>query len=215
VMMGFSGMSSDALTIIGILLSVIGVLISIIVGLKRSLPKLIGTGTSSSSMKIQDKDLMVSSITIRNKPTFLGKKVSRGPAKIRSARLYDPKLKELVGPSLLWRGDKPNEYEIECTIEPGASKQLHVLAKERYAEGFFQYTKSYQNVEWPSPSAIYRERRRAFSVHLYDSIGRQYKFNIIARNSDQSVHLAYKKTMHMRCEMIRDAFRSLRRALTP
>lgn len=214
-MMGLSGMSSEALTIIGILLSLIGVLISIIVGLKRSLPKLVGTGTSSTSMKVKDKDLMVSSITIWNKPTFLGMKVSRGPAKIKSARLYDPEFKELVGPSLLWKGDKPNEYAIECTIEPGASKQLHVLAKERYEEGFFQYTKPYQNVEWPSPSAIYRERKRHFSIRLYDSIGRQYKFGIIARNSDQSVHLSYKKTMHMRCEMIRDAFRSLRRALSP
>ncbi len=161
------------------------------------------------------KDIKASNITVQNRPTFWGIKIPRETAKIASARLYDPALREFVGPVLKWRIDGSNDLSHTISIDPGKTANLYVFAKERHAEEFFVYHSNSLDAELQDPIIKYRDPKKDFSIVLYDEIGRKYRFDVIVRNSDQSVGINFKLTLHARFQMIKEAFALLIRAFLP
>lgn len=206
--------SADAWAIIGILFGIIIALIFFILGLRVGKPKLIAQGSGSGGVRIPDRDVMATSLHVSNMPTFWGMKVNRGAAQINSARLYDPALKEYVGPVLLWKQDGSQELSTQCTIEAGKQGLLYVFAKDRHAKEYFIPSGKSLNSELHRPAVTWSDQKKDFSVHLFDVIGHVYKFDIVVRNSDQSVGVGYKMTMHTRLQLIKNAFGDLRRALS-
>jgi len=204
----------DQLKLIEIIVTLVVALISFYLGISRKKPKLIGTGSGSGSIRIPGKDVMASSITIRNDPTFWGMRISRDLAKIDSARLYDYELKEYVGPSLNWKVDGSNDLAGQVTIESGKQASLYVFAKERHNQDFFVFSLPSLDAELPKYLTTYDNLKRDFSIHLFDRIGRKYKFNITVRNSDISVSIGFKLTFHSRFQMISQAYRLLLRAFS-
>ncbi len=207
-------LSSDAWAIIGVLFTIIVALIFFILGLRVEKPKLVAQGSGSGTVRIPNRDVMATSLNVSNLPTFWGMKVNRGTAEINSARLYDPSLREYVGPVLLWQENGSQELNAKCTIEPGTQGRLYVFAKDRHEKEYFIPSGKSLDAELNRPTNTWADQRKDFSVHLFDSIGRVYKFDIIARNSDQSVSVGYKMTMHTRVQLVKSAFGDLRRAFT-
>ena len=209
-------LSTDAWAIIGILFTIIVALIFFVFGLRVGKPKLLAQGSGSGTVRIPDRDVMATSLSISNMPTFWGIRVNRGTAQIESARLYDPTLKEYVGPVLLWaaEGTQGQELVQKCTIEAGKQGRLYVFAKDRHADEYFIPSGTSLTSELNRSTVVFKEQIKDFSVHLFDVIGHKYKFDIIVRNSDQSVWVGYKMTMHTRLRLIKDAFSSLRRAFS-
>ena len=208
-------LSTGALTIIAILLTIFVALVFFVLGLRRGRPNLVAGGSGSSTIGAPNQDVMGSYVNVRNQPTFFGIKVNRGSAKIQTARLYDPKLKKFVGRVLMWRKEGSNELERECTIDAGTRKTLWVFAKERHSDEFFIYSGKCLTSEYDKPVAIYKDRKKDFSIHLNDVIGHKYRFDITAHHKDQSVSISHKITWRARWRKIREAFGSLRRAFSP
>lgn len=207
-------LSNDTWAIIGILFTIFIALIFFVIGLRVGKPKLMAQGSSSGMTGIPNKDVMVTSLSISNLPTFWGMRMNRGPAQLESARLYDPSLKEYVGPILLWVVEGTQELSQKCTIQAGKQGQLCVFAKERYTKDYFIPTGKSLTCELNRPTVTFDELKKDFSVHLRDVIGHEYKFDIIVRNNDQSIGVGYKMTMHTRLRHIKNAFISLRRAFS-
>jgi hypothetical protein len=185
-----------------------------IIGLKVHRPKLMGGGGGSGTIPTPDKDIMASSLQFVNHPSFWGMKIPRETAKIDHARIYDPSLKEYVGPVLMWAKEGTTQLEQRTSIEAGKSARLYVFAKERHSPEYFIFSSTALDAEIDIPSKRYLEERKDFSIVLVDEIRREYRFNITVRNADQSVGVGFKLTWHMRRELIADAFRTLRDALS-
>jgi hypothetical protein len=194
--------------------SVVVASVFFILGIRTQRPKLIGGGSGSGTVHVPGKDVMASSLQFNNQPSFLGMKLPREPAKIQSARIYDPSLKEYVGPVLRWRKDGTDQLEQQTSIEAGKSAHLYVFAKERFSDEYFIYASTALNADLASPLPKYTEAKKDFSVVLFDEIGRKYQFDITVRNTDQSVSVVFKLTWRARWEMIREAFRLLWRAFS-
>lgn len=207
-------MDCETLAVLGIAASPVVALISFFVGLTVRRPKLVSSGGGSGTIQVPDKDIMASSVTIRNEPTFLGIKVPREAADIDHARLYDPELKEYVGPVLRWQQEGTRELARQTTIAAGGTASLYVFGKERYSEKFFIFNLAATNASLPQQLFTYSAKRKDYSLILFDSIQRTYKFNIRVRNTPQSVAINFKITWRSRWEMIKDAARSLRRAFS-
>jgi hypothetical protein len=197
------------------LLTIIVSLVFFIIQIRATQPKLIAVGSGSSTVWVPNRDVMASSITIINKPTFLGMKVNRGAAQIQSARLFDRELNEFVGPPLMWRKKGARELGPECALEPGQQSTLYIFAKERHANDYFLYAPRSLDSEYDKPFEVYGSPRKDFSVHLTDIIGARYRFDISVRNGSQHVNIQLKLTWHARSQMIREALSLFRRALTP
>jgi hypothetical protein len=211
---GSTAIDPNALGILGIVLSVVLALVFFILGIRVRRPKLVGAGAGSGQIQVPGKDVMASSIQIDNRPSFWGMRIRRETAKIQSARINDPSLREYVGPTLRRRQGGSNELEQQISIEAGKSAHLYLFAKERHSDAYFIYHSTALNADLIPPLIKYTEANRDFSVVLFDEIGRTYRFNITVRNRDQSVGIQLKLTWHARWEMIREAFRLLRGAFS-
>ena len=97
--MSFTG---DQLAIVGILATVVFGVLGFIAGYSAKRPRLEVSGSGSGGISVPNKDIMASSVTFRNNPSFFGLRVNREQAIITSARIYDPELKEFVGHILMW-----------------------------------------------------------------------------------------------------------------
>jgi hypothetical protein len=203
-----SGMvvSGDALALLGILFTIVVAVIFFIWGLTVKKPKLVSTGAGSGGISVPNKDIMASNIVVYNKPSLFGIKIDREPARITSARIYDPALQEFVGPSLMWGKNGSQELEREHTIESGRQGNLYLFAKERHSEEYFVFSAVSLNTEISRPTTKYKDNKKDFSVVLRDTIGRKYRFDIAVRNGDQSVSVSFKITWHARLNMLREGF---------
>ena len=202
------------LGIIGILLGVVVAIVFFILGLRAHRPKLIAGGGGAATIQVPGKDIMASSVQFYNHPSYWGMKIPRETAKIDHARLYDPVLKEYVGPVLMWNEPGTSELKQRTSIEAGKSATLYLFAKERYNKEYLILQGTALNAELIVPATQYSEEKRDFSVVLLDEIGREYRFDITVRNGDQHVSAGFKLTWHARRQMIADAFRSLRGAFS-
>lgn len=213
------GLSSEVLAIIlaiiGFLLTIIVALLLFIIQMRSARPKLVTVGSGVERIHVPNQDVMASSVSFENRPTFLGMRVDRGPVKIQSAMLYDLELKEFVGPSLMWREEGSSKLEGQCTIEPGTNRTLYVFAKERFSEEYFVYTASSLDVDYNKTILKFKDRKKNFAIHLTDTIGNRYRFDVVARNGDESVGVRFTLTWDGRIRMIMGALRLLKRAFTP
>jgi hypothetical protein len=165
----------DIWTIVAIFLGVVVALVFFILGLRAQRPKLISAGGGSGQIQVPGKDVMASSIQVNNQPSFWGMRIPRETAKIDHARIYDPSLKEYVGPVLKWREGGSNQLEQRISIEAGKSAHLYVFAKERFSDEYFIYQSTALNADLVEPFNRYREAKKDFSVHVFDEIGRIYR----------------------------------------
>jgi len=204
----------DISAVIAFVPAVVLALVSFILGIRVRMPRIIGAGGGSGQIQVPGKDVMASSLQFYNQPNFWGMRIPREPAKIQSARIYDPSLKEYVGPVLRWRRDGTSQLEQRTSIEAGKSAHLYVFAKERFSDEYFIYDSTALDADLAGPLPKYTEAKKDFSVVLFDEIGRKYRFAITVRNTDQSVGVGFKLTWHARWEMIREAFRLLWRAFS-
>lgn len=208
-------LTPEHLNLIAIAVTPLVALVFFLLGLTAKRPKLIGGGSGSGTVRVPGKDVMASHIDIRNQPTVLGIKIPRETAKIASARIYDPTLKEYVGPVLKWHINGSTELSQTICINPGKSAKLYLFAKERHADEYFVYNSNALDAELQEPLIKYKDPKKDFTVVLVDEIGRKYRFSVFARHSDQSVGIGFKVTWHARLAMIREAFGLLWRAVTP
>jgi hypothetical protein len=204
----------DISAIVPFMFSVVVASVFFILGIRVKRPKIIGGGGGSGQIQVPGKDVMASSLQFYNQPSLWGMRIPRETAKIESARIYDPSLKEYVGPVLRWRKDGTDQLEQQTSIEAGKSAHLYVFAKERFSDEYFIYASTALNADLASPLPKYTEAKKDFSVVLFDEIGRKYQFDITVRNTDQSVSVVFKLTWRARWEMIREAFRLLWRAFS-
>lgn len=202
----------NTLAILGLILTVLVAVFFFWLGLSQRKPKLIGSGGGSGTIQIPGRDVMATSISIRNEPTFLGMRTPRDTAQIESSRLYDPELKEYVGPVLVWREEGTDTCVSRVAIESGKQANLYVFGKDRWSPDFFIFSGTALNAPLPERPTVLPRDKRDYEIHLVDTIGRQYKFRITVRNGDQSVSASFKLTMHQRLEMISRGFRMIRSA---
>ena len=165
------------------------------------------------SIPVPEKWVTASSIQVDNQPSFWGMRIPRETARIVSARIYDPSLQRCVGPALRWSRDGSNPLEQEISLEAGQSAHLFVFAKERKTSEYFIFPFTALNEDLVGPLYKYRDAKKDFSVVLCDEIGREYRFDIVVRNSDHFVEIEFKLTWRARLAMILGAFRLLGRAL--
>jgi len=180
---------SDWLAIAGIAVSPLTAIIGFMFGYAAKRPKLRLSGMGTGSKPVGKRDLMLTSVTLYNEPRFFGLPVSREAAEITEARLYDFELRELVGHQLLWNDNATDALSPRTTIPSGRQATLYVFAKDRYADEFFVYHASSLSADPPRSPARYTEKKKPFALWLRDVNGRQFKFPLQARNTDQSVHI--------------------------
>jgi len=193
--------------IIGAVLGIVIAYVFLMLGLSANKPNLIAIGGGSGSIPVPGRDIMLSHIRIENRPTFFGMRFNRDPAEIDSARLYDPKTNKLVGKQLLFKQEGPIELGPKCTIRAGANVALYVFAKERSQNEYFQYSASNLHSDIEEPPCRYTDEKRDFSVDLFDSIGRRYRFAFTVGIGNQSVKITFKMTWRNRWERIREGFK--------
>ena len=153
---------------------------------------------------------MATSVSIYNRPSFFGIAVNRDAATIVSARIYDPGLKEFVGPSLTWRNKDSLELLRECSINSGRQAEVFLFAKERHAEAFFVFAPSRANEAIATPlNPKYSENRLSLSLVLFDVNNRKHTFELVVRNHPQGVHVM------SRYSNLRARWEFLRRAVGP
>lgn len=178
-------------------------------GYSSKRPKLEVQGSASGGAPVPNKDVMATSTTVYNRPSFFGLPVNREAAMIVEARIYDPELKEYVGPCLLWRGHDGQELIRECSIGSGRQATIYLFAKERYSEEFFVFAPNKLNDELPKQLTKYKDKKKDFSLMLVDVNRRKYTFDFTVRNSEQSVSVGF------RVSKLRTRWNLLRRALGP
>jgi hypothetical protein len=74
-------LTSDDLGILGLVLTPVVAFFFFWLGLSQRKPKLLGSGSGSGTIQIPGRDVMASSVSFRNEPTFLG---IRGPSRHRA-----------------------------------------------------------------------------------------------------------------------------------
>lgn len=202
---------SNLITIAIGLLTAIGFFL---LGLTAKRPKLIGGGGGSSSVRVPDKDVMATHISVRNQPTYWGIKIHREAANITSARLFDPDLKEVVGPALKWQIAGTTGLSPTTKIDSGKVANLYVFGKERHADEYFVYDASALDSALSTYLTRYREPKKHFSIIVYDDIGRKHRFDVAVRNSNQSVSISFKITFRTRLAMIGEGMGLIIRAFS-
>ena len=202
----------NTVAILGLILTPLVAVLFFWLGLSQRKPKLIGSGGGSGNIQIPGRDVMATSVSIRNEPTFFGMRAPRDTAQIESARLYDPDLKEYIGPVLVWREEGTNTCVSRVAIESGKQANLYVFGKDRWSQDFFVFSGTALNDPLPERLTVLPRDKRDYEIHLVDTIGRRYKFRITARNGDQSVSASFKLTMHQRLQMISRGLRMIRSA---
>jgi hypothetical protein len=207
--------SSDQLNLIAFALGPVIALVFFLLGLTAKKPRLIAAGSGGGTISVPGKDVMASNVSIRNDPTYLGFRIPREAANITEARLYNPALREFVGPVLRWRVEGKTELSQTASIQAGALGNLYLFAKERYAEDYFIYSANSLNSDPHRPLVRYNDPKKDFAVVLFDDIGRKYRFNLIIRNADQSINITFKITFGGRVRMVREAFALFIRAFSP
>ena len=86
---------------VGILYTIFIAAVFFVLGFRASRPKLIYTGGGHGQIRVPNRDVMATSLRFTNAPSFLGMKINRGPARIKSARIYDPDMEQYAGPPLM------------------------------------------------------------------------------------------------------------------
>jgi hypothetical protein len=180
---------SDWLAVAGIAASPLTAIIGFMFGYAAKRPKLRLSGTGSGSRPIGSRDLMLTSVQLYNEPRFCGLPVAREAAEMTEARLYDFELRELVGHQLMWAVAGTDTLSPRTTVQSGRQATLYIFAKDRYADEFFAYHSSSLSTDPPRSPARYTEKKKPFALWLRDVNGRQYKFPLQVRNTDQSVHV--------------------------
>lgn len=161
-------------TIIGVVYTVIVAFIFFMLGLRASRPNLIRGGSSTESVRIPNKDVMVTSVTIQNNPSLLGMKIDREPARIVSAQIYHPSLTRIFGPNLVWQKEmsrEPSAPGAECIIEEWKSRSLYLFEKERFSEEYFMYAPTDNSADLLDRLIKFKDEERKFSLVLRDHIG--------------------------------------------
>jgi hypothetical protein len=85
--------------------------------------------------------------------------------------------------------------------------RLFLFAKDRHDESYFVYYSTTLDAPPESSSEKYRDRKRLFTLTLFDVNGRKYEFPLDVRNHDQSVKLHFKFTLRDRWEALKAVFR--------
>jgi hypothetical protein len=196
-------------TVVDLGVKVVLAVVGFWLGYSSKRPKLEVQGSGSGGFPITNKDVMATTTTAYNRPSFFGLPVNREAATIVEARIYDPDLKEYVGPCLMWRGHEGPELTRECSIGSGRQATIYLFAKERYAEEFFVFAPSRPNQELPKQLTTYKDKKKDFSLLLVDVNRRKYAFDFTVRNSEQSVSVGF------RVNKLRARWNLLRRALGP
>jgi hypothetical protein len=188
------------LAIIGIAASPLTAVVGFILGYAAQRPRLQLVATASVTNHVAGRDMMLSSVTIYNNPAFIRKwiRVTRQPVNITEARLYDPNLQELVGHPLLWANHGASDLLHEITIESGKQGQLYVFAKDRYSDEYFAYYANTVDSDPPRSPARYTDKRKRFTLVLRDVDGRQFKFRLVVRNTDQSAEMSPRRRLRHR-----------------
>lgn len=155
------------------------------------------------------RDVMASSISIVNEPTFLGMRAPRDTAEIDSARLFDMDAKEYVGPVLMWVDEGSRTLVTRRSIASGKQATLYVAGKDRWSPDYFVFSGTSLNTALPERLTILPNDKRDYEIHLYDSIGRRYRIGITLKNSDQSVNIGFKITFGHRLRMISRGFSTI------
>ncbi|KQV99948.1 hypothetical protein [Rhizobacter sp. Root1221] len=161
-------------------------------GYSAKRPKLELGGIGSGGFDVAGKDVMATSFTIHNRPSFFGLPFNRDAATIVEARVYDPDLKEYVGPGLMWLAAEGPEMVRERTIASGRQATVMVLAKERHAEDFFVFASDRRSAELPRQLKKFKEARKDLELRLIDVNRHRYNYRFTARNDDQSVGVMRK-----------------------
>ncbi|SRR6266581_2046497 len=157
-------------------------------GYSAKRPKLQLAGSGSGGIRIPNKDVMATSVQVRNNPSFFGLPVNRDKATITEARLLDPDLREYVGPCLMWATPGSEALSREIAIESGRDARLYVVAKERYDDNYFVFSANKLTDELPRQLTKYKDKKKAFVLSLRDVNGQEYRYDIVLRNTEQSVH---------------------------
>ena len=196
-------------TVVDLVVKVALTVIGFWFGYSSKRPKLEVQGSGSGGFAVANKDVIATTATVYNRPSFFGLPVNREAATIVEARIYDPELKEYVGPCLLWRGHDGPELTRECSIGSGRQATIYLFAKERYAEDFFVFAPNKPNEELPKQLTKYKNKKKDFALMLVDVNRRKYTFELTVRNSEQSVSVGF------RVNKLRARWHLLRRALGP
>lgn len=178
-------------------------------GYSSKRPKLEANGSGSGGIQVPGKDVMATSVTVHNRPSFFGLPVNREAATIVEARIYDPELKEYVGPNLMWRSHDGTGFVRECSIGSGRHATIYLFAKERFAEDFFIVAPDKPNDDLPKQLTKYKEKKKEFTLMLVDVNRRKYNFEFTVRNGEQHVSAGF------RVNRLRTRWNLLRRALGP
>jgi hypothetical protein len=194
---------SDWLGVGGILATLVVGVGAFVLGSSSVRPKLRVAGGGTGGAGSNQQDLMLTSVNVTNDPSFFGLKVHREAARMTEARIYDPELQELVGPCLMWRNGQKGDLSRENTIESGLRGQLYLFAKQRYAKEYFVYYADALDHKPQSADATYEEKKKEFSLVLRDANQRWYVFDLVARNTDQSVHVIFRRRLRGRLYLLR------------
>jgi hypothetical protein len=183
-------LNANTLAILGLILTPLVAVFFFWLGLSQRKPKLIGSGGGSGTIQVPGRDVMATSVSIRNEPTFFGMRAPRDTAQIESARLYDPDLKEYLGPVLVWKEEGTNNCVSRVAIESGKQVNLYLFGKDRRSQDFFVFSGTALNVPLPERPTVLPRDKRDYEIHLVDTISRRYIFRITVRNADQPVQVS-------------------------
>jgi len=157
---------------------------------------------------------MATSISFENVPKFMGLTVNRGAAQIEYTRLYDPALKEYVGPILMWSVGHAQDLSAKCTIEAGKQGILYPFAKDRYSKEYFVPNGKSLNSDLDRAPITWSDYNKKFTICLIDVLGNEHKYDVNVRNSDQSVGIGFKFTFRNRVELLIEGFRAIFKAFS-
>ena len=162
----------------------------------------------------QPEQIMATYVEIRNHPRWFGVPLDREPAQIRTAILFDSKLKASTMRTLKWEGDTPRQLTDSTVIESAASKRLYVFAKRPYSEEYFIFNPSSLDAPMPDRYKAYSDHRREFAIELRDQKGRRYRFAVEARNSEGDVQAVVEHSWRERLARFRQGMDIAREAFT-
>lgn len=202
----------DINTLVGVVISIIVSVLMFVLGIKTTAPKLIIGGGGSGSGGSPDS-VHHTNIGIMNDPRFFGMRLDRQAANIVQAFLIDKKTKANYPLPNNWQVNGVSNTSREASIDVGKQKNLNLFVQVINSKEYYVCGES--ALEITKNSQSFSDDQKEFTLVIRDSVGREYRFDIVVINRGQNIQVRSAITFAQRLYMVNQAFSLIFRAIKP
>lgn len=189
--------------------SLAGLMGGFFLGLRSRVPKVRMNGGGSRS----NQEVTTASIGITNDPGFFGLKIDRLPVTIVSATLIHEKTKLSYAMRDGWQEPGTGKLVNRITLSPGEHSMLYVFTQATGSKAYSVYNSTVSNPVGTEPDTF--EPQQYFTLVLYDSIGRRYRFRFFVLRHNHSIEISPAITWADRGRLLKDSFSMICQAFRP